>query len=120
MILTIGLFIGLTVASSSCMLNTEPLETEADILAFITEIHPGQNGDSSGQISVESHADKIVSKYTVTIKTDTLIFQQDGENLTKVTFSAFESQQWVNIWFTGPILESWPMQGTAKQVVITE
>jgi hypothetical protein len=93
----------------------QPITTKADFIGFITELHPLQ-----GQISVESDADKIVTKYTVSIKNETLIFRQDGNNLRKAAFSDFKNKQWVQIWFTGPILESWPMQGTAQQVVITE
>ena len=93
--------------------GVKPITTKADFIGFITEIHPGQ-------LSVESHADKIVTKYSITLKGETLIFQQDGNNLRKVAFSAFKTRQWVQVWFSGPVLESWPMQATAQQVVITE
>lgn len=96
------------------------LETTADFTGFITEIHPVGKEDTLGQILVESHADKLVDKYMLTIKDETLIFEQDGENRRKVAFAALETQQRVQIWFSGPIMESFPMQGTARQVVITE
>jgi len=96
------------------------LQTEADFTGFITEIHPVGKEDTIGQILVESHADKLVDKYMVTIKDETLIFEQDGENRSKVAFTALETQQRVQIWFSGPIMESFPMQGTARQVVVTE
>jgi len=54
----------------------------------------------------------------VTIKDETLIFEQDGENHRQVTFEALETKQRVQVWFSGPVLESYPMQGTAQQVVI--
>jgi hypothetical protein len=69
---------------------------------------------------VESDADKIVTKYVVTVKKDTAIFRQDGSDLRKAAFSDLAAKQWVKIWFTGPVLESWPMQATAQQVVITQ
>jgi hypothetical protein len=116
----VGLLIGLMVLSVDCTPATKPIETEADFIGFITEIHPGQEGDIPGRISVESHADKIVTKYTITIKDETLIFQQDGDNLRNVTFAALETKQWVEIWFSGPVMESWPMQAIAQQVVIIE
>ena len=104
----------------SCASNGKPIEREADFTGFITEIHPGQNRDVIGLISVESHADKIVTKYIVTIKDETLIFKQDGDTLHETTFKALENKQWVKIWFSGPIMESWPMQATAGQVIIAE
>ena len=116
----VGLLIGLMVLSVDCTSATKPIETEADFTGFITEIHPMQEKGISGQISVESHADKIVTKYTITIEDETLIFQQDGDNLRNANFAALETKQWVQIWFSGPVMESWPMQATAKQVVIIE
>ena len=114
----VGLLIGLMVVSVDCTSATKPIETEADFIGFITEIHPMQERGIYGQISVESHADKIVTKYVVTIEDETLILQQDGDNIRNATFAAFETKQWVQIWFSGPVMESWPMQATAQQVVI--
>jgi hypothetical protein len=120
-LLSIGLLIGLVAISPGCCVPaTKPLETEADLLGFITEIHPDREGDILGQISVESHADKIVSRYIVTITDETLIFRQDGDNLRQADFKAFEDKQWVEIWFTGPVLESFPVQAAAGQVVIEQ
>ena len=110
----------LMVVSVDCTSATKPIETEADFIGFITEIHSLQERGISGQIAAESHADKIVTKYVVTIEDETLILKQDGNNLHKAAFSALETKQWVQIWFSGPVMESWPMQATAKQVVIIE
>jgi len=115
-----GLLIVLALVSINCAPATKPIETEPNFIGFITEIHPSQERGISGQISVESHADKIVTKYIITIEDETLIFKQDGDNLRKAAFAALETKQWLQIWFSGPVLESWPMQGTAKQVVIID
>lgn len=88
-----------------------PLQTEADFTGFITDIHPVGKEDTLGQILVESHADKLVDKYMVAINEETLIFKQDGENRRKVAFAALETQQRVEVWFTGPIMESFPNAG---------
>lgn len=119
-ILPLALITSFILIVTSCISDKKPVDTEADFIGFITEINSSQSEGISGRISVESHADKIVTKYIVTIKKDTLIFKQDGDNLHNATFSALETKQWVRIWFSGPIMESWPMQGTAKQVVIVE
>ncbi|MGD9117569.1 MAG: DUF3221 domain-containing protein [Dehalococcoidia bacterium] len=111
---------GLVVVSIGCASDVSPIETEADFLGFITEINPDGGSEGLGQISVESHADKLVTKYVITINDETLIFQQDGDNLRETDFEALENQQWVKIWFTGPVMESFPMQATAEQVVITD
>jgi hypothetical protein len=116
----VGLLIALAVVSLDCAPAIHPIETEADFIGFITEIHPMQERGIPGRIAVESHADKIVTKYVVTIEDETLIFKQDGNNFYNVTFTALETKQWVQIWFSGPVMESWPMQATAQQVVIIE
>ena len=114
------LITGLMIVTLSCAYNGKPIETEADFIGFITAIQPEQNKNVAGRISVESHADKIVTKYVVTIKDETLIFQQDGDILHETTFKALENKQRVKIWFSGPVMESWPMQVTAGQVIIVE
>jgi hypothetical protein len=119
-IFSLVLITSLVIVALSCAPNSKLIETEADFIGFITEIQPGQNKDIIGQISLESHADKVVTKYVVTIKDETLIFQQDGDNLLKTAFKTLENKQWVKIWFSGPVMESWPMQATAQQIVIVE
>ena len=115
----LGLLIGLVVVAVDCASPPKALETEADFTGFITEIHLIGEKGTLGQILVESHADKLVDKYMVTITDETLIFKQDGENRRQVAFETLEATQQVQIWFSGPILESFPKQGTAEQVVIT-
>ena len=110
----------LMITALSCTSSGKPIETEADFTGFITDIQPVQNKDIVGRISVESHADKLVTKYVITIKNETLLFQQDGDTLRETTFKALENKQWVEIWFSGPVMESWPMQVTAGQVVIMD
>jgi len=116
----VGLLVVVTAVSPGCAPTAKPLETEADFLGFITGIHPDRKGSILGQISVESHADKIVSKYIVTLTDETLVFRQDGDNLRQTDFKALKNKQWVKIWFTGPVLESFPVQATAGQVVIEQ
>ena len=115
-----GLLVVLIAISPGCASAAKPLETEADFWGFITEIRPDRKGDVLGQVFVESHADKIVSRYSVTITDETLIFRQDGDNLRQADFKALENKQWVKVWFAGPVLESFPMQATAGQVVIEQ
>lgn len=115
----LGLLIGLVVVAVDCTSPPKALETEADFSGFITEIHLIGEKGTLGQILVESHADKLVDKYMVTITDETLIFKQDGENRRQGAFETLEATQQVQIWFSGPILESFPKQGTAEQVVIT-
>ncbi|MGD8998691.1 MAG: hypothetical protein PVH80_11340 [Anaerolineae bacterium] len=108
----------LVALSASCAATPGPLKTEADFIGFITEIHPKGGGDAPGEILVESHADKIVTRYIVAVTRETLIFRQDGDDLRKTGFKTLENKQWVEIWWAGPTTGNDPVQGTAAQVVI--
>ena len=104
----LGLLIVLMAVAVDCSSTAKPLETEADFTGFITEIHLIGEKGILGQILVESHADKLVDKYMVTIKDKTLIIEQGGEELRQLTFEVLETKQRVQLWFTGPVKESFP------------
>jgi hypothetical protein len=55
----VGLLAALMVVSPGCASTPEPMETEADLIGFITGIRSNGEGDILGQINVESHADKM-------------------------------------------------------------
>ena len=116
----LGLLMGLMVVAVDCTSPPKALDTEADFTGWVTEIHPIGEKGTLGQILVEDQSDKLVDKYMVTIKDETLIFKQDGEERRQVAFEALETTQQVQIWASGPIMESFPMQATAQQVVIVK
>jgi hypothetical protein len=97
-----------------------PVDTKADVTGFITNVQMIAEKDIVGRISVESHADKIVDKYVITVNRKTGLFQQEGDRFKNITFNQLENQQWIKLWFAGPVMESYPMQATARQIVITE
>jgi len=102
-----------------CASPAKPLTTESDFNGFITGINVIDNKDIVGSIAAESHADKIVDKYVVTITKDTTIFRLVDGDYQEISFDDLETQQWLQIWFDGPVAESWPMQAKAMQIVIT-
>lgn len=104
----------------NCATNEKPLKTEGDFLGFITEIQPGGQNGLQGRILVESHASKIVTKYWVSVKDTTKLFWEIDEIYRSADFDSLEKQQWVKVWFDGPVMESFPMQVTAAQVVIIQ
>ncbi|MFC1945823.1 DUF3221 domain-containing protein [Chloroflexota bacterium] len=112
------LLILVTFVAVGCTSAPEALETEPDFTGFITEIYPLQKKGMLGQFLVEAPAKNIIDKYMVTIKDNTWIFKQNGDERPQVAFEALEIGQQVQIWFSGAIMESFPMQGTAQQVVI--
>jgi beta-N-acetylhexosaminidase len=111
-----GLALLLLAVAVGCSGAAGPPETETDFTGFITEIYPGD----PGQILAEFDNGEWVDKYVVTIKDDTEIFRQVGEDYLEADFGALETGQAVEIWFSGPVKESFPMQVDAAQVVILE
>jgi hypothetical protein len=97
-----------------------PVNTEPDVTGFITEVEATGKNDIVGRISVESDADKLVARYVITVTRDTGLFRETGNERQSVTFNSLEYQQWVELWFAGPVMESSPMQATASQIVIIE
>jgi hypothetical protein len=113
-----GLLMVLTVLSLGCAPTAQPLRREQDFSGFITEIHANGRGGVAGQVFVESHADKIVSRYVIRVTNETLIFRRDGDDLLKASFKTLENKQTVDIWWAGPTTGTFPVLGTAAQIVI--
>ena len=95
-----------------------PLTTPHDFIGFITDIEPVNTGDVIGRVLVESDADKIVSKYWITVTDNTLLYEEKGQGPVEVTFADLALRQWVRVWIDGPVAESFPMQAKAAQIII--
>ena len=120
-ILTGVVLVGITLLiMAGCASPSRPVTTEPDFNGFITGVNTIDNEDIVGSLAVESHADKLVEKYVVTIKKHTGLFRLVDGDYEEITFGDLEEKQWLEIWFDGPVAESWPMQAKALQVVITQ
>ena len=101
-----------------CASAPKPLEREPDFSGFITDIRPNGQKGVPGQVLAESHADKIVTRYVVRVTNETLIFRRDTDDLLKEDFETLENKQWVEIWWAEPTTGTFPVLGTAAQIVI--
>ena len=88
----------------------------SDFTGFITEIQAVSHGEALGLIMAESHADKIVDKYVLTVMADAEILELNGDT---AAFEDLETQQWIEVWFSGPVKESFPMQVDAGRIIIS-
>ncbi|MFC2027372.1 DUF3221 domain-containing protein [Chloroflexota bacterium] len=108
-------------SSSDDTSTTEPtpIQTEPDFIGDIIEVHSIGGNDVLGTILVEG-TDVIQSsdKYVVTVKMETLILEQDGKIVNRISFADLESGQQVRIWFSGPVAESYPAQVDAAQIMM--
>jgi len=101
----------LTLGGCSSVAN----EPEPNLIGWIDSIQPPQ-GEAPGQILVHSPDNKTSDKFMVTVTSKTVINKQ----MKKVGFDSFNIGQKVEIWFSGPVMESYPAQVSAEKIVITE
>ncbi|MFO7741807.1 MAG: hypothetical protein R6X31_05770 [Anaerolineae bacterium] len=118
LLILVGLLMLLIPLSSGCGSTPKPLERKQDFSGFITEIHPNGRRGVLGQIVVESHAHKIVTRYVIRVTNETLIFERDEDDLRRADFGTLENKQSVDIWWAGPTTGTFPLLGTAAQIVI--
>ncbi len=109
---------------AGCSADTEPADSrgvdpDTAVVAptsDFTDLQVVSGGRALGLIMAESHADKIVEKYAITVTGTTEILGLNGE---PVGFEDLEVTQQVKVWFSGPVKESFPMQVDAGRVVIS-
>ena len=103
---------------SSCSVQAN--ETEPNLIGWIDGINQPQ-GETLGQILVNSPDNNTSDKFLVTANDDTTIYTRvNGEEDQKIGFSGFNSGQKVEVWFSGPVMESYPAQVSAGKIIITE
>ena len=108
-----------------CNFSISNYGKEADIRGNITNISKAAEdrpGDLIGSILIEGNIEKDTEfdKASVTITKETRIFESKSGKLIKASFGSFKPNQRVQALFTGPVMESYPVQVKAKEVVILE
>lgn len=115
-----GLVVGVAVSSCTFPQRKCEIGTEPDFVGFITIIDRGSGkGEVTGQIIVESHADKLVHRHVITVTNDTVILRRDGEINHRVNFDSLEVKNWVKVWFSGA-KKPYPVKVTARQLTVTD
>ena len=112
-----GLLFGIAILASSVFLlagcSNAGSEREPDLVGWIDNI-------MQNQILVNSPDNNTSDKFVVTVTDQTAIYKQaDGEKR-NAGFDSFNVGQKVDVWFAGPVMESYPAQVSAEKIVITE
>lgn len=104
----------LLLSCSSTKSSTEPTGP-SDIAGRITLITPG--GRYGGVIRVETNPAEASGspKAIATVNNATVLFLNDGN---EGDFRQLAVDQWVRVWFSGVVRESYPVQGTAGTIAI--
>ena len=103
--------------------DVEPVVHKIDIRGRITsiEIIESERADGNmGIVRVEGalEEDTSVDKAVVTITKDTRIVVRDGSTSRSASFEQLESGQRVEVLFSGPVAESYPVQAVAGEIAI--
>lgn len=119
---------GLLVASLAlvvgCTSAGTPVETSADIRGTITDLFRPEPsvaaGDMIGSLLIEGviEEDTDFDRAFVSVTEETQIFEQVGQSRRPVDFEALAVGQRVEARFLGPVMESYPVQATAAEIVI--
>lgn len=128
--LLILLVISLTFFTGCCPNQLTPpnLDAQVDIRGTILNINPAQvNSNILGTIYVEGllYEDTFYDKASIKITSSTLIYQVDNQlssndQFVQIPFSELQTGMMVEVTFTGPVLESYPVQATAKKVLVLD
>ncbi|HEY93705.1 MAG TPA: DUF3221 domain-containing protein [Dehalococcoidia bacterium] len=93
--------------------SNEESVKEPDLIGRIDDV-------MENQVLVSSPENNTSDKFVVTVTDQTVITNQiDGEKL-KAQFDSFITGQKVEIWFSGPVMESYPARVSAEKIVIIE
>lgn len=115
--------LGLVLLASGCGTaggQSAAPNTGADIRGKITQVHQSTSGDIIGALLVEGaiEPDTHYDKASITITNQTVLLEQQGQTRRPVTFADFQVGQRVQAQFAGPVAESYPVQGRAREVII--
>ena len=91
----------------------EPLTSPPDFVGWVLGVDAG-----SGQIQVESQADKIVRPVTVNLTKDSLVFRREAGVLRQVDISEVHLQDQAELWLIGPVPGSFPAEVSVRQVIV--
>jgi hypothetical protein len=88
---------------------------EYGVAGHITDISVAENGELLGTITVEGPKDNgaMYDKAVVFVSQDTKIYLDD-----LVDFDSLKDGMYVYVFFEGPVRESYPVQGDARQINI--
>lgn len=96
---------------------------KVDIRGKITNIHRADqdaNHQLLGNVLIEGakEADTQVDKASVRVTHETRIFDGRGKERKQVSFDDLKAGQKVSARFVGPVMESYPVQATAGEIII--
>jgi len=115
-----GIMAGMSVNSCASQQEGGKAGSEPSFVGFVTGIEQGGSGDIICRLTVESHADKRVHRHAVTITNTTIVLRSEGQNTRPVNIRELQLKDWVKLWFSGPAKKLYPVDVTARQLMIVD
>lgn len=99
--------------------------SQVDVRGVITSISRVEGGGRHkvlGRVLIEGakEPDTHVDKANVTVKTETRLYIAQGGERKPAEFAALKEGQRVEARFSGPVMESYPVQAAAAEITILE
>jgi len=92
---------------------------ESDIQGTIKEIAYVDNVLMDGSLLVELEEwNNTSDKFYISVPTGTPLYSYTNNELKRITFGDFQTGQIVEVWFDGPVAESYPAQAKTKQILL--
>ena len=95
---------------------------EPDLTGRVTDVQLVAAGNVVGTVLVEAEVESeeggFLDKYALTVTGQTALLQRKNGEAQRVGFDALAAGQTAQVWFTGPLKESYPVQVDAKQIMI--
>ena len=96
--------------------------TEPGIRGTITRIEPGLGAAPSSLLveEIPGGLDSGGNKAMLRVPAETRIYRRTREGIVPGTFAELKAGMRVSGWFEGPVMESFPLQGTAGTLLIDQ
>lgn len=115
----IGIFVMVVILLSVFGCSVAHTDAEPDLVGWINSVQQSQN-ETPGMILVTTPDNKTSDKFMVTVTKKTVIYKQVAGKQQNAAFDNFNAGQKVEIWFSGPVMESYPAQVSADKILVTE
>jgi hypothetical protein len=100
--------------------SPSPPEEAASISGVITTVTPGYGTLGSVLVEGTEGSTSVYDKASVNITASTTLLRKTGDSYEGVAYSDLKVGMVVDVWFTGPVAESYPVQATADALVVVE
>jgi hypothetical protein len=122
MIAVVGLLARVAVLTAGCVHLGGGTKQGPDFTGRVTDKQTVAAGNVVGTVMVEAEVETeegiFFDKYVLTVTGQTALLQRKNGEAQRVGFDALAVGQTVQVWFTGPLKESYPVHVDAKQIVI--